>query len=91
MRESETVAEVKERVQAKLGVAADEFAKWKFSLLSAGGKVEALEDGELLATRFSRVTFGSNETHLGLEHEDKAPKRAAPRGYGHEKAVKIYN
>ncbi|CAM6041601.1 unnamed protein product [Sphagnum compactum] len=94
MRDNETLGEVKERIQKKLQVPDEEFAKWKFAFLSLG-RPEYLQDGDIVASRFQkRDTYGAWEHYLGLEHADTAPKRshaANQNRHTFEKPVKIYN
>ncbi|XP_056171640.1 ubiquitin C-terminal hydrolase 12-like isoform X2 [Syzygium oleosum] len=91
INEGETLAEAKVRIQKKLQVSDDAFAKWKFAFLSLG-RPEYLEDSEILSNRFQRRdVYG--EQYLGLEHSD-APKRSYvvnQNRHTHEKPVKIYN
>ncbi|KAM1524126.1 hypothetical protein ACFX10_008757 [Malus domestica] len=76
IHEGETLAEVKERIQKKLQVPDEEFAKWKFAFLSLG-RPEYLQDSDVVSSRFQRRdVYGAWEQYLGLEHSDKAPKRA---------------
>ncbi|XP_024017495.1 ubiquitin carboxyl-terminal hydrolase 12 isoform X2 [Morus notabilis] len=76
IREDETLAEVKVRIQKKLRVPDDEFAKWKFAFLSLGHP-EYLQDDDIVVSRFQReVVYGDWEQYLGLEHTDNAPKRS---------------
>ncbi|KAF7153501.1 hypothetical protein RHSIM_Rhsim01G0198200 [Rhododendron simsii] len=51
IHEGETLAEVKVRVQKKLQVPDEEFAKWKFAFLSLG-RPEYLEDSDVVSGRF---------------------------------------
>ncbi|XP_056171642.1 ubiquitin C-terminal hydrolase 12-like isoform X4 [Syzygium oleosum] len=51
INEGETLAEAKVRIQKKLQVSDDAFAKWKFAFLSLG-RPEYLEDSEILSNRF---------------------------------------
>ncbi|CAI6001304.1 unnamed protein product [Closterium sp. NIES-65] len=48
---TETVAELRRRIQAKLGVADKEFAEWRFAFVALGKPVY-LHDSEVMATRF---------------------------------------
>ncbi|GKV35063.1 hypothetical protein SLEP1_g43381 [Rubroshorea leprosula] len=77
IHEGETLAEIKLRIQKKLLVEDEEFAKWKFAFLSLGrGRPEYLQDCEILSSRFlKRNLFGAWEQHLGLKHPDNAHKR----------------
>ncbi|CAN4119124.1 unnamed protein product [Withania somnifera] len=92
--EGETLAKVKVRIQKKLQVPDEEFAKWKFAFLSLG-RPEYLEDSDILSSRFQRRdVYGAWEQYLGLEHPDNAPKRthaAYQNRHTFEKPVKIYN
>eukprot|EP00898_Chlorokybus_atmophyticus_P001501 jgi/Chlat1/2351/Chrsp17S02617 len=94
VHENETVAEVRERIQAKLGVAAEEFAKYKLAFVSLG-KVEYANDSDIVAAKFQqrRDQYSAFENYLGLEHADVGPKRphAYQQSNRYEKAVKIYN
>ncbi|XWS57102.1 hypothetical protein CRYUN_Cryun09bG0142700 [Craigia yunnanensis] len=101
IHEGETVAEVKVRIQKRLQLPDEEFAKCKFAFLSLG-RPEYLEDSDVVYTRFQRRNvYGAWEQYLGLEHTDNAPKRSYAAnqnghafGNGHaffEKPVKIYN
>lgn len=94
VHESETLAEVKERVQTKLEVPAEEFAKWKFAFVSLG-RPEYLQDTDVVASRFQkRDSYGAWEHYLGLEHTDTAPRRSHQSNqnrHSFEKPVKIYN
>ncbi|XP_062112307.1 ubiquitin C-terminal hydrolase 12 isoform X3 [Humulus lupulus] len=94
IREGETLAEVKVRIQKKLQVPDDEFSKWKFAFLSLG-RPEYLQDSDVVSSRFQRRdVYGAWEQYLGLEHSDNAPKRAYAvnqNRHAYEKPVKIYN
>ncbi|KAK4358507.1 hypothetical protein RND71_020736 [Anisodus tanguticus] len=71
----ETLAQVNVRIQKKLQVPDEEFAKWKFAFLSLG-RPEYLEDSDILSNHFQRRdVYGAWEQYLGLEHPDSAPKR----------------
>ncbi|KAL5545633.1 hypothetical protein UlMin_005320 [Ulmus minor] len=94
IREGETLAEVKVRIQKKLQVPDDEFSKWKFAFLSLG-RPEYLQDSDIVSSRFQRRdVYGAWEQYLGLEHSDNAPKRSYAinqNRHTFEKPVKIYN
>ncbi|XP_044462738.1 ubiquitin C-terminal hydrolase 12-like isoform X4 [Mangifera indica] len=94
IREGETLAEVKVRIQKKLQVPEEEFSKWKFAFLSLG-RPEYLQDSDIVSSRFQRRdVYGAWEQYLGLEHTDNAPKRsyaANQNRHTFEKPVKIYN
>ncbi|KDP21926.1 hypothetical protein JCGZ_03064 [Jatropha curcas] len=94
IHEGETLAEVKVRIQKKLLVPDEEFAKWKFAFLSLG-RPEYLQDSDIVFTRFQRRdVYGAWEQYLGLEHSDNTPKRSYAvnqNRHTFEKPVKIYN
>ncbi|KAF5930201.1 hypothetical protein HYC85_031074 [Camellia sinensis] len=76
IHEGETLADVKVRIQKKLQVPDEEFAKWKFAFLSLG-RPEYLDDSDIVSSRFQRRdVYGAWEQYLGLEHSDNSPKRA---------------
>ncbi|XP_039139538.1 ubiquitin carboxyl-terminal hydrolase 13-like isoform X1 [Dioscorea cayenensis subsp. rotundata] len=94
IREGETLAEVKVRIQRKLQVPDEEFSKWKFAFLSLG-RPEYLQDTDIVSGRFQRRdVYGAWEQYLGLEHSDTAPKRSYTvnqNRHTFEKPVRIYN
>ncbi|XP_062004566.1 ubiquitin C-terminal hydrolase 12-like [Rosa rugosa] len=94
IHEGETLAEVKARIQKKLQVPDEEFAKWKFALLSLG-RPEYLQDSDVVSSRIQTSdVYGAWEQYLGLEHADTAPKRSYAvnqNRHTYEKPVKIYN
>ncbi|KAH7866206.1 hypothetical protein Vadar_017070 [Vaccinium darrowii] len=94
IREGETLAEVKVRIQKKLQVPDEEFSKWKFAFLSLG-RPDYLQDSDIVSNRFQRRdVYGAWEQYLGLEHSDNAPKRsyaANQNRHTFEKPVRIYN
>ncbi|XP_056164532.1 ubiquitin C-terminal hydrolase 12-like isoform X1 [Syzygium oleosum] len=94
IHEGETLSDIKIRIQKKLQVPDEEFAKWRFAFLSLG-RPEYLEDTEVLSTRFQRRdVYGAWEQYLGLEHTDNAPKRSYAvnqNRHTFEKPVRIYN
>ncbi|VAH91713.1 unnamed protein product [Triticum turgidum subsp. durum] len=76
IREGETLAEVKSRIQRKLQVPDEEFSKWKFAFISMN-RPDYLQDSDVVSARFQRRdVYGAWEQYLGLEHTDTAPKRA---------------
>ncbi|OIW02770.1 hypothetical protein TanjilG_29546 [Lupinus angustifolius] len=76
IHEGETLDEIKLRIQKKLQVPDDEFAKWKFAFFSLG-RPEYLQDSDIVSSRFQRRDiYGAWEQYLGLEHIDNAPKKA---------------
>ncbi|XP_024396662.1 ubiquitin C-terminal hydrolase 13 [Physcomitrium patens] len=94
VKESETLASIKARIQNKLQIPDDEFSKYKFAFLSLG-RPDYLRDDDVVASRFQKKdSYGAWEYYLGLEHIDSAPKRAHQTNQGRhsfEKPVKIYN
>ncbi|XP_071734690.1 ubiquitin C-terminal hydrolase 12-like isoform X2 [Rutidosis leptorrhynchoides] len=94
IREGETLAEVKVRIQKKLQVQDEEFSKWKFAFMSLG-RPTYLQDSDIVSTRFQRRdVYGAWEQYLGLEHSDNTPKRsyaANQNRHTFEKPVRIYN
>ncbi|KAJ3669934.1 hypothetical protein LUZ60_010258 [Juncus effusus] len=93
VHEGETLAEVKARIQHKLQVSDEDFAKWKFAYLSLG-RPEYLQDSDVVSSRFQRNVYGAWEQYLGLEHPDTNPKRvyaANQNRHTFEKPVRIYN
>lgn len=80
-------------MQAKLGISNDEMAKWKFSVVSFG-RVEYLEDHELVKLRFKKQdNYGNWDDYLGLEHAQvpgSGRKKGQVRGGYVDKPVKIY-
>merc|ERR1719214_186990 len=88
----ETLASVRARIQAKLGVSDEEIAKWKLAVVSFG-RVEYLEDDDVVRSRFRKHdNYGNWDDYLGLEHaQTPGAKRNKVRGAGFtDKPVKIY-
>ncbi|CAH8321728.1 unnamed protein product [Eruca vesicaria subsp. sativa] len=94
IHEGETLEEIKNRIQKKLHVSDEDFAKWKFAFMSMG-RPEYLQDSDVVYNRFQRRdVYGAFEQYLGLEHTDTTPKRAYAANqnrHAYEKPVKIYN
>ncbi|CAH8260155.1 unnamed protein product [Arabidopsis lyrata] len=94
IHEGETLEEIKTRIQKKLHVPDEDFAKWKFASFSLG-RPDYLQDTDVVYNRFQRRdVYGAWEQYLGLEHIDNAPKRAYAANqnrHAYEKPVKIYN
>ncbi|KAL0736443.1 hypothetical protein Bca4012_012653 [Brassica carinata] len=94
IHEGETLEEIKNRIQKKLHVSDEDFAKWKFAFMSMG-RPEYLQDSDVVYNRFQRRdVYGAFEQYLGLEHTDTTPKRAYAANqnrHTYEKPVKIYN
>ncbi|KAH0637891.1 hypothetical protein KY290_036024 [Solanum tuberosum] len=71
--ENGTLAVLKLRIQKKLQVPYEEFAKWTFAFLLLGHP-KYLEDLDILSSHFQGVSVAW-EQYLGLDHSDGAPKR----------------
>ena len=87
----ETLASVRARIQAKLGVSDEEIAKWKMAVVSFG-RVEYLEDEDVVRSRFRKHdNYGNWDDYLGLEHPQVpgAGRKKAARAHT-DKPVKIY-
>ncbi|KAI3831116.1 hypothetical protein MKX03_017220 [Papaver bracteatum] len=78
IHEGETLDTVKLRIQKKLQVPDEEFAKLKFASLSLlRRRPEYLQDSDIVLIHFQRKdVYGAWEQYLGLEHSDSSPKRA---------------
>ncbi|PWA57053.1 hypothetical protein CTI12_AA412920 [Artemisia annua] len=75
IRNDETLAEIKLRIQKKLQVPDEEFSRWKFAFVSMGNP-RYLKDSDVVYTRFQKIGVCSAwEEYLGLEHLDIAFKR----------------
>ncbi|XP_058215957.1 ubiquitin C-terminal hydrolase 13-like isoform X1 [Rhododendron vialii] len=75
VRDGETLAEVKVRIQKRLQVPDEEFSKWKFAVLSLVRR-EYLLDSDIICNRVQkRDVVGVWKQYLGLEHSDTVPKR----------------
>jgi len=87
---NETISSVKQRVQAKLRLSAEEFAKLNFFLI-VPNKMEELVDDEILVTKLAIKDSSSMwDNYIGIEHKDRPQRRAAPRASNnYEKAVSI--
>ncbi|KAL9675747.1 hypothetical protein QQ045_003953 [Rhodiola kirilowii] len=93
IREDETLADIKKRIQKKLRVSDEELVKWKFASVSLS-RPEYLKDSDILSNQFQRrEVYGAWEQYLGIEHMDTYPKRFAGHlaRHSYDKAVKIYN
>ncbi|XP_074565109.1 ubiquitin C-terminal hydrolase 13-like [Curcuma longa] len=94
IREDETLAEVKVRIQKKLQILDEEFSKWKFAFVSAG-RPDYLQDSDIISVCFQRRdVYGAWEQYLGLEHSDAYSKRAYSANQNRhtfDKPVRIYN
>lgn len=72
-----------------------DFEAWKAAFVSIRAAPEYLADDEVLAARFAAAEghhASAESNYLGLEHEDKGPRRpASTNRYTYERPVKIYN
>eukprot|EP00899_Mesostigma_viride_P026981 jgi/Mesvir1/7468/Mv25119-RA.2 len=77
--ERETLASVKQRVQAKLGVPDKEFATWKFAIVVVD-TAAPLDDNDEVVPRYQALKGSRWEAWLGIEHPaeptDKPRKRS---------------
>lgn len=93
----EPLSQLAPRIQRRLGVADEEFAKWRFCLVKgiAASAAEWLQDEDVVAERLSRhggLLGGTEQPYLGLNHAVTHPKRAQPRSTSlYERAIKIYS
>jgi len=91
--EAETTASVRTRIQAKLSLSDEELAKWKLAVISFG-RVEYLEDDEIVKNRFRKHdNYGNWDDYLGLEHAHTpgaGRKKNASRGGYADKPIKIH-
>ncbi|PWA50667.1 ubiquitin-specific protease 13 [Artemisia annua] len=80
IRDDETLAEIKLRIQNKLHVPNEEFSKWKFAFVSLGNP-RYLQDSDVVSTLFKKFDiYGAWELYLGLEHSENAYKRGWLKG-----------
>ncbi|CAI9094723.1 OLC1v1030510C1 [Oldenlandia corymbosa var. corymbosa] len=93
IHQGETLAEVKPRIQKRLGVSDEEFSKWKFALISMMGPPEYVEDDIVMFNIFQRKNvYGPWERYLGLEHSVPSRKRTNQNRDSYEhSSVRIYN
>ncbi|RZC81910.1 hypothetical protein C5167_044485 [Papaver somniferum] len=88
IHEGETLDAVKLRIQMKLQVSDEEFAKLKFKSPSCPGQSEYLQDSDTVSSRFPRRyghDYGPREEYVGLEHSDSSPKTS----YAASKSLQI--
>ncbi|XP_075588798.1 ubiquitin-specific protease 7 isoform X5 [Dermatophagoides farinae] len=93
VKNKETFASVKEKIQKKLDIPDKEYEKYKFAIITA--RVQYINDEtNFVFNKEEFATCNSVNTHLpktwlGLDHVNKTPKRSR---YTHlEKAIKIHN
>lgn len=77
--DTDTLADVRPQIQQKLGIADDEFAKWKFAACASLRPPDYLSDDDNVASKFVKSTNTYSSGHdsmcLGLEHTDAHPHR----------------
>ena len=94
LHDGETVASVKARIQRRLSVSDEDFAKWKFHGF-CGGQGSPLRDGDVVADKIhamNRNPTSMYDTYLGVEHANTGPRRpvgASRPATGFERSIKI--
>lgn len=77
--DTETLADIRPRIQKKLGIADEEFAKWKFAVICSLRPPDYLQDDDVIASKFLRsgnqYNAAPDSMYLGLEHIDTLPHR----------------
>jgi ubiquitin carboxyl-terminal hydrolase 7 len=95
IRDGETLSDIKVRIQKKLLVSDEQFAKWKFAYIAHNRLAgEYFQDSDIVLSRFQKDVYGPWEQCLGLEHSDVTPKRSCLSNQNRnsfDKAVKIFN
>ncbi|KAI3919188.1 hypothetical protein MKX01_018827 [Papaver californicum] len=90
IHEGETLDAVKLRIQKKLQVPNEDFAKWKFALFPWASWLHPaayLKDSDILSSHFQkRYFYGAEDQYLGLEHSDSSPVK---RAYAASKNLQI--
>lgn len=72
----ERLADIKARIQAKLGAKPEDFATWRWSWHSNLASPEELADDDTLESRLRRnSSVGLYCDFLGVEHADSGPRR----------------
>lgn len=96
---TDTLATIKARLQAKLGLSDEELSKWRWAFCSPKGGIEPLlSDADAVGGRVPRIhhitgTLG-DAPYLAMVHEDDKPRRPAANNSHRptfERAVKIYS
>lgn len=92
----ETMGEFSRRIQKRLGVPSEEFAKWKFCHVKgiSASAADWLEPDDIVTEKFPKQgsIFGGNgeQSFLGLVHSVTHAKRAATRTQNlHERSIRI--
>lgn len=77
--DTDTLADIRPQIQQKLGIADEEFAKWKFAVIANLRPPDYLSDEDNIASKFVKSTnsysSGQDGMYLGLEHTDAHPHR----------------
>lgn len=92
----ETMKELSQRIQKRLGIPDEDFAKWKFCHVKGISATAAdwLEPGDVVVDKFPRQSsiFGGrgDQSYLGLVHSVTHAKRAPTRIPNlHERSIRI--
>lgn len=104
VKKGDTLKDMKRRVQAKLEVPDEEFARWKFAYHPRQMQpLEYLNEDDEILSKFPRCLasawsngkyFGDNGSFIALQHEDTKPNRKPQhRGWtsNYERGIKIYS
>ena len=100
---TETVGDLKKRVQEEMGIPDAEFADWKVVLVSTlMSTVEPLDDDVVIADKFKPLDISSERLYghyvrpaIGFVHANKNPRRTHAHNhrtsttFGYERALKI--
>jgi ubiquitin carboxyl-terminal hydrolase 7 len=86
---TETVKEVKEKIQQRLGVKDEDFKRYKFTILAGVVRNTYLNDDDILAEIAEKESSYKTESVLGMEHKDPTPRTSTNRWY--DKPIVIKN
>ena len=93
--DAETLADIKPRIQSTLGIADQEFAKWKFAINCSLRPPDYLADEDNIAAKFTKtsssVNLGHDHQYLGLEHVDAHPHRHRHHNNRYKRSSKCAN
>ena len=77
--EADTLADIRPRIQHMLGIADEEFAKWKFAAFFNFRPPDYLKDEDRVVAKLGKTSnmysSGQESMYLGLEHTDAHPHR----------------
>ena len=92
----ERMDELAKRIQARLAVPDEDFAKWRFCVVKgiSSTSAEWLEADDIVAEKFTRQSGiyggGGDQPYLGLHHSVTHSKRPQTRNISvYERAIKI--